>query len=37
LTLARTLHSTNPIWVFSLARWIALPECDLAGWWWLGP
>jgi hypothetical protein len=31
------LRTTNPIWVFSLARWIALPERDLAGHRWLGP
>jgi transposase-like protein len=36
-TLARTLRSTNSIWVFSLARWIALPERGLAGHRWLRP
>jgi hypothetical protein len=36
-TLARTLRSTNSIWVFSLARRIARPERDLAGHRWLRP
>jgi hypothetical protein len=36
-TLARTLHSTNPIWVFSFPHQLALPEREVAGWWWRGP
>jgi putative transposase len=36
-TLARTLHSTNPIWVFSFPHQLALPEREMAGWWWQGP
>jgi putative transposase len=34
-TLARTLHSTNTIWVLLLARWIARPARDLVGLRWL--
>jgi len=36
-TLARTLHSTNPIWVFSFPHQLALPEREMAGRWWQGP
>jgi hypothetical protein len=31
------LHSTNPIWVFSFPHQLALPEREVAGWWWQGP
>jgi hypothetical protein len=31
------LRSTNPIWVFSFPHQLALPEREMAGWWWLGP
>jgi putative transposase len=35
--LARTLTSTNPVWVFSFPHQLALPEREMAGWWWQGP
>ena len=28
---------TIPIWVFSLPHQLALPEREVAGWWWQGP
>jgi hypothetical protein len=31
------LKTSNPIWVFSLPHQLALPEREMAGWWWLGP
>jgi hypothetical protein len=31
------LRTTNPIWVFSFRHQLALPEREMAGWWWLGP
>jgi putative transposase len=36
-TLARTLRSTNAIWVFSFPHQLARPEREVAGWWWQGP
>jgi putative transposase len=31
------LKTSNPIWVFSLPHQLALPEREVAGWWWQGP
>jgi putative transposase len=31
------LKTSNPIWVFSFPHQLALPEREMAGWWWLGP
>jgi putative transposase len=31
------LKTSNPIWVFSFPHQLALPEREMAGWWWQGP
>jgi hypothetical protein len=28
---------SNPIWVFSFPHQLALPEREMAGWWWQRP
>jgi transposase-like protein len=31
------LRTTNPVWVFSFPHQLALPEREVAGWWWQRP